>query len=212
MWQDEYEKLNTTDRERFTRLISLLLAKTFILRDKYSSKDMAIKINHDYRFIERHIELFQDYLRVAGWDLQKDDNYGVIALYNIYEMNRVRVSKNTTSILYVLRLIYEEEREKLSLKREIITKVSHVMETMINIGVINKKISNKDLVEAFSFLRRFNIIDKVEGDFTDPETSIIIYPSILFIVTNDKISEIYDMTIDEDEEEDIPDDENFAEE
>ena len=33
-----------------------------------------------------------------------------------------------------------------------------------------------------------NIIQKVDGKFEDPETKIIIFPSILFAVTNEKIT------------------------
>ncbi|MDD2497049.1 MAG: DUF4194 domain-containing protein [Desulfitobacteriaceae bacterium] len=201
MWQDEYEKLNTSEKEEFTRLVNLLLARSFILRDTYIRREKAMKINHDYRFLERHFDLFKKYLAISGWELEKDNNYGVIALYNRYEINRARVNKNITIILYVLRLIYDEGREKLSLKREIITKVSAVVEKMISLGITGKKPANQDLQEAFSFLKRFNIIEKVEGDFTNPETTIIIYPSILFVVTNEKITEIYDLLGMEEEEE-----------
>ncbi|MGI6065402.1 MAG: DUF4194 domain-containing protein [Bacillota bacterium] len=201
MWLDEYEKLNTTEKEEFTRLVNLLLARTFILRDIYIRREKTMKINHDYRFLERHFDLFKKYLAISGWELEKDNNYGVIALYNRYEINRARVNKSITIILYVLRLIYDEGREKLSLKREIITKVSAVVEKMISLGITGKKPANQDLKEAFSFLKRFHIIEKVEGDFTNPETSIIIYPSILFVVTNEKITEIYDLLgMDEEEE------------
>ncbi len=214
MWQQQYEALNVGDREEFTRLVNLLLARNFILRDRYGTKERSMKINHDYRFVERHIDLFREYLRVSGWELQKDNNYGVIALYNRYETNRHRLNKNITIMLYILRLVYEEEREKLSLKREIVTKVSHMVEKMVNLGLVEKKPSNKDLYEAFGFLRRFNIIDKVEGDFADPDTGIIIYPSILFIVTNDKISEIYEIALsgEEDAEEEQEETDDMEEE
>lgn len=211
MWQEEYNKLSHSDKEEFSRIVNLLLVKTFVLRDKYSSKDQSSKINHDYRFIERNYDLIRIYLKISGWELQKDNNYGVIALYNYYDLNRTRVDKNTTTMLYLLRLIYEEEREKLSLKKEVLIKVSSVLEKMFSLGLVSRKPSNKDLAEAFTFLRRFNIIDKINGDFTDPDATIIIYPSILFIVPNDKLSEIYDMTQEDEVEADL-EDEELAEE
>lgn len=211
MWQEEYNKLSHSDKEEFSRIVNLLLVKTFVLRDKYSSKDQSSKINHDYRFIERNYDLIRIYLKISGWELQKDNNYGVIALYNYYDLNRTRVDKNTTTMLYLLRLIYEEEREKLSLKKEVLIKVSSVLEKMFSLGLVSRKPSNKDLAEAFTFLRRFNIIDKINGDFTDPDATIIIYPSILFIVPNDKLSEIYDITQEDEVEADL-EDEELAEE
>lgn len=193
MWFDEYEQLTHTEKEEFIRTANQLLSRTFIVRDRYSSKEKCLKLNPDYRFIERHLELFQQYLRLSGWELQKDNNYGVIALYNRFDLNRAHLDKRTTIILYVLRLIYEEKREKLSLKREIVTRVGEVVEKMINLGLTDKKPSNKDLINAFGALSRYQIIDRLESDVTQPETGIIIYPSILFVVTNEKISEIYEL-------------------
>lgn len=193
MWLDEYEQLTHTEKEEFIRIANQLLSRTFIVRDRYSSKDKCLKLNPDYRFIERHLELFRQYLRLSGWELQKDNNYGVIALYNRFDLNRARLDKRTTLILYVLRLIYEEKREKLSLKREITTSVGEVVEKMINLGLIDKKPPNRDLLNAFGALSRYQIIERLESDVTQPETGIIIYPSILFVVTNEKISEIYEL-------------------
>lgn len=42
-------------------------------------------------------------------------------------------------------------------------------------------------------MSRYQIIERLESDVTQPETGIIIYPSILFVVTNEKISEIYEL-------------------
>jgi hypothetical protein len=56
------------------------------------------------------------------------------------------------------------------------------------------------MAAAFSYLKNFNIIDKIEGRFEDPETQIIIYPSILFIVANDKIASIYELTGEDDDD------------
>jgi len=193
-WQEEYNKLNSSEREEFSRILNLLMAKTFILRDKYEDREKKTRISIEYRFIERNYDLFREYFKLGGWELQKDNNYGVISLFNIYGTNRARLDKITTLILYTLRLIYEEEREKLSLKREILTSTGDVIKKMINLGLLNKKPSDKDMISSFSLLKNFNIIDKIEGRFEDPETQIIIYPSILFIVTNDRISSIYEIT------------------
>lgn len=208
MWFDEYEQLTHTEKEEFIRTANQLLSRTFIIRDRYNSREKRLKLNPDYRFIERHLEIFRQYLRLSGWELQKDNNYGVIALYNRFELNRAYLDKRTTIILYILRLIYEEKREKLSLKREIITRVGEVVEKMINLGLADKKPSNKDLLNAFGALRRYQIIDRLDSDLTQPETGIIIYPSILFIVTNEKISEIYELIgIETDDEEELEEEE-----
>jgi len=193
MWNELYQKLTNSEKEEVKRLLNLLLCRTFIIRDIYDLKEDMRKINFDYRFIERHFPLFLEYLNCAGWTLEKDSNYGVISLSNSYGYNRVRLNKNTTLILYILRLIFEEEREKVSLRNEVTTSTGEIVSKMINLGVINKKPSDRELIDSLRQLANHNIIGKFKGSWEDPNTGLIIYPSILFVVTNEKISRIYEM-------------------
>jgi hypothetical protein len=195
MWNELYQKLNNSDREEFRRLLNLLLSRTFIIRDVYDSREGMMKINPEYRFVERNYELFIDYLSYAGWILQKDGNYGVIALGNEYEYNRLRLDKNTTLILYTLRLIFEEEREKVSLRNEILTTTGQMVHKMITLGITAKKPSDKDLADGLRQLSRHNIIEKIEGRWEQADTKLLILPSILFVITNEKISRMYETLV-----------------
>ena len=100
MWTELYDKLTGGEKEEFKRILNLALSRTFIVRDVYDPKEGMMKVNPDYRFIERNFELFLEYLDFAGWSLDKDSNYGVITLSNNYEYNRVRLDRNTTMLLY----------------------------------------------------------------------------------------------------------------
>jgi hypothetical protein len=190
MWVESYERLTSSEKEEFKRLLSSLLSHTFLIRDIYDTKENLMKINPEYRFVERNFELFVDYLGFGGWSLQKDSNYGVISLANVYEYNRVRLDRHTTLILYTLRLIFEEEREKIALRNEILTTVAQTIHKMITLGLIKKRPSDKDLTETFRLLHDYRIIQKITGSWSSAETKILILPSILFILTNEKISKM----------------------
>ncbi|MEZ0536644.1 DUF4194 domain-containing protein [Caldicellulosiruptoraceae bacterium PP1] len=195
-----FDKFTNSEREEFTRLINFLLSKTFIVRDIYDIKEERLKVNPEYRFVERNFEYFCRYLAVVGFDLQKDNNYGVISLYNRYDYNRIKLDRNTTLIIYVLRLIFEEEREKVTLRNEVLTTVGQVIHKLITLGAIKKKMSDKDISDSFRLLSNHNIIQKLDRTWEDPEAKILILPSILFVVTNEKISKLYDiLNIDDDE-------------
>ena len=118
----------------------------------------------------------------------KDSNYEVIYIENEYEYNKKRLDKNTTIFLYGLRLKFDEDRESVKLNTDTIVSVSDIIKTLIDVGAFNKKPSDMDIKTALSNLAKFNIIQKVDGKFEDPETKIIIFPSILFAVTNEKIT------------------------
>jgi hypothetical protein len=193
MWEAEYAALGEKDREQFTRVVNLLLQKTFLLRDEVDPGTGNMAINRDFRFLERHLSLFREYLRVSGWEIQLDALHGVAALYNRFGYNRRRIDKNTTYFLYVLRLIYEEQMESLSMRREALTTVGAVVEKMFHLGLLEKKPSDKAMRDSLSFLRGVNIIDRLEGGWTGPETRLVIYPAIIFLVTNDKINSLFEL-------------------
>ena len=135
MFEEAFEKLNLTEQEAFRRIVNWLLAHTYLLQGTYAFEDNMNRTNPDYLFVERNFELFQDYLEYAGFHLERDSNYGVIFLSSSYEFNRVKLDKATTLMLYVLRLIYEEEREKLSLSRDIFTTTGDLVHKMLSLGV-----------------------------------------------------------------------------
>lgn len=191
MFEEKYEKLNMAEQEAFKRIINWMLAHTFLLQDNYVFDDSMKRTNPDYLFVERNFELFEDYLEYSGFRLERDTNYGVIFLSSTYEFNRVKLDKTTTLMIYVLRLIYEEEREKLSLSRNIFTSTGDLVHKMISLGVIKKKPANQVMRDSLRTLNRFRIVEKPEGSWEDADTKLLILPTILFIVTNERIGNMY---------------------
>jgi len=193
MWNELYDKLTNSEKEEYKRLLNYLLSHTFVIRDIYDVKEGMMKVNSEYRFVERNFELFESYLAFAGWALEKDNNYGVISLTNTYEYNRVRLDRNSTLILYTIRLIFEEEREKVALRNEILTTTGQLVHKLITLSLLKKKPSDKDLIDALRLLSNHNIIQKVSGVWEEADAKLLILPSILFVVTNEKISRMYEM-------------------
>ena len=199
MFESEFEKLNMTEQEAFRRIVNWLLAHTYLLQGNYAFEDNMKRTNPDYLFVERNFALFQNYLEYAGFRLERDSNYGVIFLSSSYEFNRIKLDKAATLMLYVLRLIYEEEREKLSLSRDIFTTTGDLVHKMISLGVIRRKPANLTLRDSLRTLNRFRIVEKVDGPWENADTRLLILPTILFIVTNERISNMYQLIDDEEE-------------
>ena len=191
MFEEKFEKLNMTEQDSFKKIVNWMLAHTFLLQKNYVFDDSMKKTNPDYLFVERNFELFEEYLEYSGFRLERDSKYGVIFLSSSYEFNRVRLDKITTLMIYVLRVIYEEEREKLSLSKDIFTSTGNLIHKMLSLGVIKKKPANSMIKDSLRMLNRFRIIEKLEGSWEDAETKLLILPTILFIVTNERISNMY---------------------
>ena len=176
MFEEKFNELTNSEKENFKRVISLILSKTFMVNRIYDKNQKAFKSNPDYRFIDRNIELFKEYLEFGGFTLRKDSNYEVIYIENEFGYNKKRLDKNTTIFLYGLRLKYDEDRESVKLNTDTIVTVADIIKTLIDVGASN--------------LISFNIIQKVDGVLEKPETKIIILPSILFVITNEKITSL----------------------
>lgn len=189
--EEQYEKLSLAEQDHFKKVVNWLLAHTYILQGQYDFSDNIKKTNPDFLFIERNFSLFQDYLAYSGFQLEKDNNYGVISLVSRYDFNREKFDKMTTLMLYVLRLMYEEERAKLSRSTDVFVSTGDLIHKMISLGVIKKKPSNVVVRDALRVLSRFQIINKPSGSWEMADTILLILPTILFIVSNERISNMY---------------------
>ena len=83
--------------------------------------------NPDYTFLSLHYEAVQEYLRLLDWDLRKDDLNGYFYVINTDEANRCNLNKKETAILLALRMIYEENQERLGLEQDAICTVRDVL-------------------------------------------------------------------------------------
>jgi len=192
MIDDEYKKLNSNDKDDFRRLANYLLSHTYIVRDEYQpSKEMTV-INEDYKSTSRLFNLLRDYFELSYWRLEKDDNYGIISLYNIKDHNRLRLDRFTTIFLYMCRLIYEERREEAASFHRVKTSTSEVIEKMRTLNLLEKnKTSKKERIEAQRTLAHYNIIRKMETSSWDGDgNQILILPSILAIIPNQGINDL----------------------
>lgn len=199
-----YDELNVMEKETFKKIINQLLGKTFIVNHIYDENKKTSIMNPDYRFIERNLNLFKNYLDLAGWKLERNDNYEVIYITSSYGYNKARLNKFTTIILYLLRLMYDQKRENINLTDQIIVTVSEIIATLNEIGAYEKKKpSMLEIKTALRTIASFNIIQKIDGAYESPDTKIIILPSILFAVTAESITKINENIKDAKETEEV---------
>ncbi|KNY29668.1 DUF4194 domain-containing protein [Pseudobacteroides cellulosolvens] len=191
LWIEEFEKLSISEQNMFRKCVNSILAKTFTISETYDEDTGMMKSNPEYRFIDRNFEIINTYLSYAGWNLLKDRNLGVIYIESEYEYNRLHLNSITTLFIYTLRLLYDEEREKLTLRSTIPVTTYDVVSRLMTFNTLKRKPSDKDLSDTFKLLSRFNIIQKLSGDWTEPDCKLIIFPSILMVLPNDSIGRIF---------------------
>ena len=199
MLDEKYYLFTDNEKEKFAKVANYLLAHSFITREIYETKDRMGKINADYRFIEKYYEIFEEFLSMVGYDLDLNDIYGVISIKNRYNHNLVRFDKFTTLLMLTLRMMYDDGRSQSasSSNNVVYTTIGNVVHKMFDLKIISKKPTLKDLGEGFRNLARYNVLCKLDKTYEDANATIVILPTVIEVVSNEKINAIFNMVFDD---------------
>ena len=162
MWIEHYNELADIEKERFASVCAFLLSKSFLTREVYENKSKIGKINADYRFVERYLDIFEGYFKIMGYRVLNNEMFGFIYLENDYGYNRMRLDKLTTLILFTLRTIYDEEKEKNATSNVVYLNVGSLIFKLLDINVVSKKPTIKEMSYSLRLLINHNVITKIE--------------------------------------------------
>lgn len=177
---DFLDGMTEGDREKFRTSVTILLTESFLIR----SFDKHEKL---YRFTVQNWRRVEDYFTLAGWGLKKDETSGVIAVDGP-PAARVNLNLEETLALLIFRLMYEEKSREITL---------HGERTVVQQDFVARyrAMTERGLTKTslLSILRRFQALRLVRtlGEEGDPETQIILYPSIPFALDGVSLDEMY---------------------
>ena len=103
------------------RVVNRILGQVFLYQDKDEDKD-------DYYFIHRHREACQTALELTGYTLLHDDYHRIFQVVSEYSYCRARYKLDETLMITVLRKLYEERIERLSLAQDPVVTIGEVRE------------------------------------------------------------------------------------
>ena len=191
MFSEQFAQLSGSDQTRFAEIVNKILLKGFVVRDIFDSREKIIRVNPDFRFIERQFDLINDYLKFSGWVLNKDLILGVFYLVNTFEDNRIRIDRETSLVLFTLRLIYEDEKEEggSSSTQSIYMTTPSLIKMMVDHGITmpGKRLTGRLIGKSLRFLNNHNLISNVSGSYDEGNVSFYILPSIKYAIDNEKI-------------------------
>jgi len=182
----EIFKESVIQKEKFRNAANKLLNHSFVVKKKEDSRN-------DYLFILQNKAYFEEYFDLLGYELKINENSEVIGLQNYIGTGRLRLKKIESIILLILRLLYIEKRNELGLHDDVIILIESIHEKYGMLKIDSKSnIDKTSLKETFRLFKKYNLIWPIDSDVTKPEARIKIYPSILFVASNENINELYD--------------------
>ncbi len=179
------EEFNIKNKETFKRVCNKLLSICFICKKKEDTKS-------DYYFIESNLESLNEYLDLLGYEIELNRTLGVAQLINKFKSNKVNLKLIDSILLLILRILYHEKMEELSLSDDIMIQISDIQEKFLALEFQDKIVDKTKLLESLRTLKKYNIILNLDSNMTLGDSRIIIYPSILMAVRMEDITKVYE--------------------
>jgi hypothetical protein len=184
MMLENFEELSASQRNMFSKTCLRLLQTGFLARDKHDNKDM-------YYFVISYKKHFDEYFGIMNYELVLDRENGAIQLLHQDNQNVLRLNKDETMILLILRILYHQHLADTSINDNIVVSINEV-HTYYDSLELKKKINKTDLVRVLRLYKRYNIIEPI-GDITKSNSKVIIFPTILFAINTASINDVYDL-------------------
>lgn len=203
----DLQNYSQKETDLFKSVCNQLLGRTFIVKTIYRP-DKGNVNNPDYLFLSQHFEDVKDYLLMLDWDLYKDDFNGFFYVTNTSEANKLSLNKTATSILLALRMIYDENKDRMGLEHDVLCTVRDVLEKVVTDYAILSTRPNMDEVrKAFTILDYHNVIQKIDKKYSQKDCRFVILPTILTVVSSEKLNSVVSqMRKEEDELEETEED------
>ena len=170
-------------KDKFKSAANKLLGECFLLK---KHKDTA----SDYNYILNNKDAFIEYVDILGYELIIDEQNGVIGLNNPSGTGRIHLKKIESILLLILRLLYIEKRKQLSQIDDVIIIADEIYDKYSMLKM-NAKLDKTAMRNTLGMFQRYHLIGKLDADMSNPDTRILIYPSILFAVTVSSLDDLY---------------------
>ncbi|MGM9602859.1 MAG: DUF4194 domain-containing protein [Candidatus Ventricola sp.] len=206
MNMDWLSEASQRDIDQFKAVCNQLLSRTFVVRTLYRP-DKGRVANPDYTFLSIHYEQIRDYLALLDWDLRKDDMNGYFYILNTDEANRCNLDKKETALLLAIRMIYDENQERLGLEQDAICTVRDVLEKVVtDYAILPSKPNMEEVKRALTRLENHSIIQKIDGKYNKASCKFAILPTVLSAVSAEKLNTIVTVLRKEENDEETEED------
>ncbi len=180
---------SAAQKDRFRVAANKLLNQCFLLRKWEDTKK-------EYVFVRQNRELFFPFFDLLGYDLKINEDQGVIGIVNQFGTGRLPLGKYESVFLLILRILYVEKRRELgTFSEEVTALMEEIREKYAMLKIKAKPMLDKGTERhMISLFRKYNLIQNLDSDVSQPDARIVIYPSIIMAVDVEDINAYYAMT------------------
>ena len=103
-----YDTFTNTQKNTFADICNKLLANTYLARDKRDNKEA-------YYFVVSYKDLFEEYFKMMNMQLVLNRDLGTITLENTNTQTIMKLKRDESVILLIIRLLYHEKLKETSI-------------------------------------------------------------------------------------------------
>jgi hypothetical protein len=160
------------------RVMNRLLGGTFLYQDDETDKE-------DYYFVHRHRAVFAALLGVSGFALLHDDYHRIFQVVSDFSHCRQRYKLDESLMIVVLRKLYEEQAEQLSLASDPVVTIGEIREEYRTITGKERDLGIGQYEGIMRRLSRLGLVEPLEGrslDVRDSEARLRLRGSVKMIL------------------------------
>ena len=170
------EALGESDKQKMSAALNRLLANNFLVKERD---------RETYLFLRRHREAAQAFFRFLQWDFILDDRHEVVYVQGPDSAIRRSFTRDETIWMLVLRLIYQEKREALSLSEfpmttlyEIRAKYDTFRLPWVNVTTLERLVR---------LCARHHLLDALDGDVRSDDCRFRLFHSWIYFIDMEEV-------------------------
>jgi hypothetical protein len=183
---DDFPALDPRAQEQFRLSVTRLLAGDVI------GPGSGIAPSASWRFVERHQDLIEEYLRIGGWRLELDPTMRIARAVHLTGEHRVRLNKLESLVMLMLRLIYHERMEEVGDDLRCEVSVGELRERLIHEGKPAHQLSRRALAVALVRLARHSVVELPRGFAGEDREALVVTPLIEKVLPPERIRQYHD--------------------
>ena len=165
-------------RREIPRVMNRLLGGTFLYQDDESDKE-------DYYLVHRHRAVFTALMAVSGFTLLHDDYHRIFQIVSDFGYCRQRYKLDESLMIVVLRKLYEEGAEQLSLATDPVVTIGEVRQEYRTITGKERDLGITRYEAILRRLRRLGLVETLDGrslDVRDSEARLRLKGSVKMVL------------------------------
>lgn len=186
MLLDELKNFPKEVQDNFQRIANLLLTSNYLARDKRDN-------NKAYYFVVNYKQYFDEFFAILGDELIINRDLGAVQLKNNYYQGNLKLKKEETFVLLILRILYQEKLINTTLENNVSITIDEIHSKYLSFG-FKRRIFKTELVQSLRLFKKYNLIDNI-GDLEMSSTKLMIFPTITLAIPVANVQECYSYII-----------------